>query len=112
MSNPLKLNTSVTSYFHLRFIHDRPFSASPPGCCLPALAVVQLQSMSATAEAHHKPCICWTTFGAGLPTPWVEAGKVVMTRNTVNRWSFSGYCGLVADLPDKPERAELIKGVE
>jgi high-affinity iron transporter len=50
--------------------------------------------------------------GADYP-PTVEAGKVIDESEYREQVEFLGVLqGLVADLPEKPERAELVKGVD
>ena len=79
---------------------------------LPALLSCSLNLSAATAEGAPQALHLLDYIGADYP-PTVEAGKVVDDSEYREQVEFLGVLqGLVADLPDKPERAELIKGVD
>src|SRR3990167_2364886 len=79
---------------------------------LPALLSCSFNLLAATAEGAPQALHLLDYIGADYP-PTVEAGKVVDDSEYREQVEFLGVLqGLVADLPDKPERAELIKGVD
>lgn len=68
--------------------------------------------LAATAEGAPQALHLLDYIGADYP-PTVEAGKVVDESEYREQVEFLGVLqGLVADLPDKPERAALVKGVD
>ena len=79
---------------------------------LPALMSCSAHLLAATAEGAPQALHLLDYIGADYP-PTVEAGKVVDDSEYREQVEFLGVLqGLVADLPDKPERAELVKGVD
>ena len=78
---------------------------------LPALMSCSFNLLAATAEGAPQALHLLDYIGADYP-PTVEAGKVVDESEFREQVEFLGVLqGLVAQLPEKPERAELIKGV-
>ena len=68
--------------------------------------------LAATTEGAPQALHLLDYIGADYP-PTVEAGKVVDDSEYREQLEFLGVLqGLVADLPAKPERAELITGVD
>ena len=79
---------------------------------LPALMSCSFNLLAATAESAPQALHLLDYIGADYP-PTVEAGKVVDDSEYREQVEFLGVLqGLVADLPQKPERAELVKGVD
>ncbi|WP_073526114.1 FTR1 family protein [Pseudomonas fluorescens] len=79
---------------------------------LPALLSCSFNLSAATAEGAPQALHLLDYIGADYP-PTVEAGKVVDDSEYREQVEFLGVLqGLVADLPDKHERAELVKGVD
>lgn len=79
---------------------------------LPALMSCSFNLLAATAEGAPQALHLLDYIGADYP-PTVEAGKVIDDSEYREQVEFLGVLqGLVADLPVKPERAELIKGVD
>eukprot|EP01132_Coremiostelium_polycephalum_P018049 gene18049-21542_t len=79
---------------------------------LPALMSCSFNLLAATAEGAPQALHLLDYIGADYP-PTVEAGKVIDDSEYREQVEFLGVLqGLVADLPEKPERAELIKGVD
>jgi high-affinity iron transporter len=79
---------------------------------LPALVSCSFNLLAATAEGAPQALHLLDYIGADYP-PTVEAGKVVDESEYREQVEFLGVLqGLVADLPDKPERAALVKGVD
>ena len=79
---------------------------------LPALMSCSFNLLAATAEGAPQALHLLDYIGADYP-PTVEAGKVVDESEFGEQVEFLGVLqGLVAQLPEKPERAELIKGVD
>ncbi|TVT93214.1 FTR1 family protein [Pseudomonas sp. RGB] len=78
---------------------------------LPALMSCSFNLLAATAEGAPQALHLLDYIGADYP-PSVDAGKVVDESEYREQVEFLGVLqGLVADLPEKPERADLIKGV-
>ena len=78
---------------------------------LPALMSCSFPLLAATTEGAPQALHLLDYIGADYP-PTVEAGKVVDDSEYREQLEFLGVLqGLVADLPAKPERAELIAGV-
>lgn len=79
---------------------------------LPALMSCSLNALAATAEGAPQALHLLDYIGADYP-PTVVAGKVVDESEYQEQVEFLGVLkGLVADLPEKPERAELASGVD
>ena len=79
---------------------------------LPVLMSCSFNLWAATAEGAPQALHLLDYIGADYP-PTVEAGKVVDDSEYREQVEFLGVLqGLVAQLPEKPERAELIKGVD
>ena len=79
---------------------------------LPALMSCSFNLLAATAEGAPQALHLLDYIGADYP-PTVEAGKVIDESEYREQVEFLGVLqGLVADLPEKPERAELVKGVD
>ena len=79
---------------------------------LPALMSCSSHLLAATTEGAPQALHLLDYIGADYP-PTVEAGKVVDDSEYREQLEFLGVLqGLVADLPAKPERAELISGVD
>lgn len=79
---------------------------------LPALVSCSFNLLAATAEGAPQALHLLDYIGADYP-PTVEAGKVVDDSEYREQVEFLGVLqGLVAELPDKPERASLVKGVD
>lgn len=79
---------------------------------LPALMSCSFPLLAATTEGAPQALHLLDYIGADYP-PTVEAGKVVDDSEYREQLEFLGVLqGLVADLPAKPERAELISGVD
>ncbi|MCR4537858.1 FTR1 family protein [Pseudomonas sp. 18.1.10] len=79
---------------------------------LPALMSCSAHLLAATTEGAPQALHLLDYIGADYP-PTVEAGKVVDDSEYREQLEFLGVLqGLVADLPAKPERAELISGVD
>ncbi len=79
---------------------------------LPALMSCSFNLLAATAEGAPQALHLLDYIGADYP-PTVDAGRVVDTSEYREQVEFLGVLqGLVADLPAKPERAELVTGVE
>lgn len=79
---------------------------------LPALMSCSFNLLAATAEGAPQALHLLDYIGADYP-PTVDAGKVVDPSEYREQVEFIGVLqGLVADLPAKPERAELVTGVE
>ena len=79
---------------------------------LPALMSCSFPLLAATTEGAPQALHLLDYIGADYP-PTVEAGKVVDDSEYREQLEFLGVLqGLVADLPAKPERAELIQGVD
>ncbi|KAA0950456.1 c-type cytochrome [Pseudomonas sp. ANT_H14] len=79
---------------------------------LPALVSCSFNLLAATAEGATQALHLLDYIGADYP-PTVEAGKVIDDSEYREQVEFLGVLqGLVAELPDKPERAELVKGVD
>ncbi|MGY2292408.1 FTR1 family protein [Pseudomonas sp. SDO528_S397] len=82
------------------------------GLMLPALMSCSLNALAATAEGAPQALHLLDYIGADYP-PTVVAGKVVDESEYQEQVEFLGVLkGLVADLPEKPERAELASGVD
>lgn len=78
---------------------------------LPALVSCSFNLLAATAEGAPQALHLLDYIGADYPST-VEAGKVIDDSEYREQVEFLAVLqGLVADLPDKPERAELVKGV-
>ena len=78
---------------------------------LPALMSCSFNLLAATAEGAPQALHLLDYIGADYP-PTVDAGTVVDESEYREQVEFLGVLqGLVADLPEKPERADLIKGV-
>ena len=79
---------------------------------LPALMSCSFNLLAAPAEGATKALHLLDYIGADYP-PTVAAGKVVDESEYREQVEFLGVLqGLVAELPSKPERAELVKGVD
>jgi len=79
---------------------------------LPALLSCSFNLLAATAEGAPQALHLLDYIGADYPST-VEAGKVVDDSEYREQVEFLAVLqGLVADLPEKPERAELVKGVD
>ncbi|MGU9857996.1 FTR1 family protein [Pseudomonas sp. LF245] len=79
---------------------------------LPALMSCSFHVLAATTEGAPQALHLLDYIGADYP-PTVEAGKVVDDSEYREQLEFLGVLqGLVADLPARPERAELISGVD
>ncbi len=79
---------------------------------LPALVSCSFNLLAATPEGAPKALHLLDYIGADYP-PTVEAGKVVDESEYLEQVEFLGVLqGLVAELPDTPERGELVKGVD
>jgi len=79
---------------------------------LPALMSCSFHLLAATTEGAPQALHLLDYIGADYP-PTVEAGKVVDDSEYREQLEFLGVLqGLVADLPARPERAELISGVD
>ena len=79
---------------------------------LPALMSCSVNLLAATAEGAPQALHLLDYIGADYP-PTVEAGKVIDESEYREQVEFLGVLqGLVADLPEKPERAELVTGVD
>ena len=79
---------------------------------LPALMSCSFHLLAATTEGAPQALHLLDYIGADYP-PTVEAGKVVDDSEYREQLEFLGVLqGLVAELPAKPERAELISGVD
>ena len=79
---------------------------------LPALMSCSFHLLAVTTEGAPQALHLLDYIGADYP-PTVEAGKVVDDSEYREQLEFLGVLqGLVAELPAKPERAELISGVD
>ena len=79
---------------------------------LPALMSCSFPLLAATTEGAPQALHLLDYIGADYP-PTVEAGKVIDDSEYREQLEFLGVLqGLVADLPARPERAELISGVD
>ena len=79
---------------------------------VPALKSCSFNLLAATAEGAPQALHLLDYIGADYP-PTVEAGKVVDDSEYREQVEFLGVLqGLVADLPERPERAALVKGVD
>ncbi|MGY2377144.1 FTR1 family protein [Pseudomonas sp. SDO524_S393] len=79
---------------------------------LPALMSCSFNLLAATAEGAPQALHLLDYIGADYP-PTVEAGKVVDDSEYREQVEFLGVLqGLVAQLPERPERAGLVKGVD
>ncbi|SKA95703.1 high-affinity iron transporter [Pseudomonas extremaustralis] len=79
---------------------------------VPALMSCSFNLLAANAEGAPKALHLLDYIGADYP-PTVAAGKVIDESEYREQVEFLGVLqGLVADLPTKPERAELVKGVD
>jgi high-affinity iron transporter len=79
---------------------------------LPALMSCSFNLLAAPAEGAAKALHLLDYIGADYP-PTVAAGKVIDESEYREQVEFLGVLqGLVAELPSKPERAELVKGVD
>ena len=79
---------------------------------VPALMSCSFNLLAANAEGAPKALHLLDYIGADYP-PTVAAGKVIDESEYREQVEFLGVLqGLVADLPVKPERAELVKGVD
>ncbi|MCP1509527.1 high-affinity iron transporter [Pseudomonas marginalis] len=79
---------------------------------LPALMSCSFNLLAAPAEGATKALHLLDYIGADYP-PTVAAGKVIDESEYREQVEFLGVLqGLVAELPSKPERAELVKGVD
>ncbi len=78
---------------------------------LPALMSCSFNLLAATAEGAPQALHLLDYIGADYPQT-VEAGKVIDESEYREQLEFLGVLqGLVAELPQRPERAELIKGI-
>lgn len=79
---------------------------------LPALMSCSFNLLAATAEGAPQALHLLDYIGADYP-PTVEAGKVIDESEYREQIEFLGVLqSLVAELPQRPERAELVKGVD
>ena len=79
---------------------------------LPGLMSCSFSLLAATAEGAPQALHLLDYIGADYP-PTVEAGKVIDESEYREQIEFLGVLqSLVAELPQRPERAELIKGVD
>ena len=79
---------------------------------LPALMSCSFNLLAATAEGAPQTLHLLDYIGADYP-PTVEAGKVIDESEYREQLEFLGVLqGLVAELPQRPERAALVKGVD
>ena len=79
---------------------------------LPALMSCSVNLLAATAEGAQKALHLLDYIGADYP-PTVEAGKVIDESEYREQLEFLGVLqGLVAELPQRPEHASLVKGVD
>jgi len=79
---------------------------------LPALMSCSFNLMAATAEGAPQALHLLDYIGADYP-PTVEAGKVIDESEYREQLEFLGVLqGLMAELPQRPERAALVKGVD
>ncbi|TFY87228.1 cystathionine gamma-synthase [Pseudomonas nabeulensis] len=79
---------------------------------LPALMSCSVNLLAATAEGASQALHLLDYVGADYP-PTVEAGKVIDDAEYREQVEFLGVLqGLVAQLPERPERAGLVKGVD
>ncbi|TSD80094.1 c-type cytochrome [Pseudomonas sp. KBS0710] len=79
---------------------------------LPGLMSCSFNLLAATAEGAPQALHLLDYIGADYP-PTVEAGKVIDESEYREQIEFLGVLqSLVAELPQRPERAELIKGVD
>lgn len=79
---------------------------------LPALMSCSFNLLAATAEGAPQALHLLDYIGADYP-PTVEAGKVIDESEYREQLEFLGVLqGLVAELPQRPERAALVKGVD
>jgi len=79
---------------------------------LPALVSCSFNLLAATAEGAPQALHLLDYIGADYPST-VDAGKVIDDSEYREQVEFlSVLQGLVADLPEKPERAELVTGVD
>ena len=79
---------------------------------LPALMSCSVNLLAATAEGAPQALHLLDYIGADYP-PTVEAGKVIDESEYREQVEFLGVLqGLVAELPQRPERAALVKGVD
>ncbi len=79
---------------------------------VPALMSCSVNLLAATAEGAPQALHLLDYIGADYP-PTVEAGKVIDESEYREQREFLGVLqGLVAELPQRPERAGLVKGVE
>ncbi len=79
---------------------------------LPALMSCSVNLLAATAEGAPQALHLLDYIGADYP-PTVEAGKVVDDSEYREQVEFLAVLqGLVAELPERPERAALVKGVD
>ncbi|AYF51591.1 cystathionine gamma-synthase [Pseudomonas fluorescens] len=79
---------------------------------LPALMSCSFNLLAATAEGAPQALHLLDYIGADYP-PTVEAGKVIDESEYSEQLEFLGVLqGLVAELPQRPERAALVKGVD
>ena len=79
---------------------------------VPALMSCSVNLLAATAEGAPQALHLLDYIGADYP-PTVEAGKVIDESEYREQLEFLGVLqGLVAELPQRPERTGLVKGVE
>ncbi|MGA9705273.1 MAG: cystathionine gamma-synthase, partial [Pseudomonas sp.] len=79
---------------------------------LPALLSCSFNLLAATAEGAPQALHLLDYIGADYP-PTVEAGKVIDESEYREQLEFLGVLqGLLAELPQRPERAALVKGVD
>jgi high-affinity iron transporter len=79
---------------------------------LPALMSCSFNLLAATAEGAPQALHLLDYIGADYP-PTVEAGKVIDESEYREQLEFLGVLqGLVAELPQRPEQAALVKGVD
>ena len=82
------------------------------GLLLPALMSCSFNLLAATAEGAQQALHLLDYIGADYPQT-VEAGKVIDESEYREQQEFLGVLqGLVAELPERPERAALSKGVD
>ena len=80
---------------------------------LPALMLVQLQPAGRTAEGAPTGPAFAGLHRRGLPADGARRARSSMSPNTASRWSFWGCCrAWWPTCRPKPERAELVKGVD
>ena len=79
---------------------------------LPAMMSCSFNLLAATAEGAPQALHLLDYIGADYP-PTVEAGKVIDESEYREQLEFLGVLqGLVAELPQRPERAALVKGID